>query len=502
MRSYTLEDLRELQNKLMLMSGKGDQGQKEVDHFAEVHQGIFFSCCNNQQMHVFADRCLFIVQVFDHVQRLSEAFISLFTAGNPLFTNWNVQISCCSSSKIQKIFMSFNLENVNNVVLEGNIGELLLHLCRKMETCFKFWMDFVEKGRSQYYYLNYYTAEQMVYLCTQLTQQNASIVDEEVLMMLSFVKPNCTASDLRQARHGLQYDILTKSEEHNEDIEFQTFVVQEGDSEDTDYSELNPQASCAESDSSQEFDLIWNEYIRDMKSFLPHIMDIKSFGRLLEILANTDTDEDTHSIHEIENLTGRELPQGLAPGTPNLIVCPHDEVLTSCISIYMRNEDEPLPTYDEVLLCTSSTPYEQVELFLRRCLSTGYKGQKIYSLLYGDLLSYDVSSKVENFFQQMKMRSRKDYRLVVICSSEREHAYLPSAFSQYRLHIVPQRSLSDIQRYLHKHYVASEGSAACAFRDRLCVGVVSSTRAGVGAYTLSFAICISDVWKYGVLNIL
>lgn len=36
MRCYSLEDLRELQNKLMLMSGKGDQGQTEVDHFAEV----------------------------------------------------------------------------------------------------------------------------------------------------------------------------------------------------------------------------------------------------------------------------------------------------------------------------------------------------------------------------------------------------------------------------------------------------------------------------------
>lgn len=37
MRSYSLEDLRELQNKLMLMSGKGDQGQNEVDRFVEVY---------------------------------------------------------------------------------------------------------------------------------------------------------------------------------------------------------------------------------------------------------------------------------------------------------------------------------------------------------------------------------------------------------------------------------------------------------------------------------
>lgn len=403
--------------------------------------------------------------------------------------------------------MSFNLENVSDVVLEGNIGELLLHLCRKMEKCFQFWMDFVEKQRSQHYYLNYYTAEQMVYLCTQLTQQNASNVDEQVLMMLSFVKPNCTAADLRQARHQLQYDILTKPEEHNGDIEFQTFVVLESDLEDADSSELNPRTSSVESDSSQKFDLIWNRYIRDMKNFLPYILDIKSFGRLLEILANTDTDTDTDEVtsdHEMENLIGRELPEGLAPGTPNLIVCPHDEVLKSCISIYMRSEDESLPTYDEVLLCTSSTPYEQVELFLRRCLGTGYRGQKIYSLLYGDLLSYDVSSKVESFFQRMKMQSRKDYRLVVICSSEREHAYLPSAFSQYRLHMVPQRSLSDIQGYLHKHFVASENqcSAASAFKDRLCV--VSSTRAGVGVYRFSFAVflCLENVPAFGVLYLL
>ncbi|XP_035253680.1 E3 ubiquitin-protein ligase rnf213-alpha-like isoform X6 [Anguilla anguilla] len=35
MRCYSLEELRELQNKLMLMSGKGEQGQGEVEHFVE-----------------------------------------------------------------------------------------------------------------------------------------------------------------------------------------------------------------------------------------------------------------------------------------------------------------------------------------------------------------------------------------------------------------------------------------------------------------------------------
>ncbi|XP_034396196.1 E3 ubiquitin-protein ligase rnf213-alpha isoform X2 [Cyclopterus lumpus] len=460
MRCYSLEDLRELQNKLMLMSGKGDQGQNEVDHFAEV---------------------------FASVQRLAEAFIALYTAGNPLFRHWEAHINCSPSSEEPSIRMDFNLGSVLSVLLvEGSIEEQLPEFCRKMEKCLHFWRDFVDKQRSQHYYLNYYTAEQIVYLCGKLTQENVNDMEDQVLMMLSFVKPNCTASDLRQVWHALQYEILTKPHEQNEDIEFQTFVMvpgsELGDPDST--SELDPLLSLVEqANSSQKFDLMWNAYMKDKKNYLPHILDIHSLGRLLEILANTE-DESEEDISDDNNrdFIMRLLPKGLSTGNPNLIVCPHDEVLTSCISVYMNSGGETLPTYDEVLLCNSSTPYEQVELFLRRCLGTGYGGQKIYCLLYGDLLTYDVSSKVENFFQRMKMQSRKDYRLVIICSSEREHAYLPSAFSQYRLHMVPQEPLARIQRYLHKHYVVPEDqcSAAAAFKDRLCVGVVSSKRAGVG----------------------
>ncbi|XP_077939881.1 E3 ubiquitin-protein ligase rnf213-alpha isoform X1 [Gasterosteus aculeatus] len=459
MRSYSLEDLRELQNKLMLMSGKGDQGQNEVDHFAEV---------------------------FASVQRLAEAFIALYTAGNPLFRHWEATINCSLRSEEPSIVMDFNLGSVLSVVIvEGSIEEQLPEFCRKMEKCLHYWMNFVDKQRSQHYYLNYYTAEQVVYLCSKLSQQNVTNVEDQILMMLSFVKSNCTASDLRQVWHELQYEILTKPLEQNEDIEFQTFVMVQSELGDPDFnSELDPLLSLAEqANGSQQFDLIWNAYMKDMKDYLPHILDIRSLGRLLEILANKkDESEEDVSPYNILDFVRRLLPQGLTTGNPNLVVCPHDEVLTSCISVYMSSGQETLPTYDEVLLCNSSTPYEQVELFLRRCLSPGYPGQKIYCLLFGDLLTYDVSSKVENFFQRMKMQSRKDYRLVIICSSEREHAYLPSAFSRYRLHVVPQEPLARIQQYLHKHYAVPEDqcSAAAAFKDRLCVGVVSSKRAGVG----------------------
>lgn len=366
--------------------------------------------------------------------------------------------------------------------------EQLPELCRKMEKCLDYWMNYVDKQRSCHYFLNYYTAEQIVYLCSQLIQQNVSSVEEQVLMMLSFIKPNCTSQDLRQVWHTLQYENLTRPQEQNEDLEFQTFVMLE---EPDLNGKLDILRSLVEKAKGlQAFDQIWNAYMKDMRSFLPNILDMQTLGRLLGKLAifvdknDEDDSEEDISDDNFGKFLRRQLPKGLDIGKPNLIVCPHDDVLTSCISIYMSSVDEALPTYDEVLMCSPSTPYEQVELFLRRCLSTGYMGQKIYCLLYGDLLTYDVSSKVENFFQRMKMQSRKNYRLVVICSSEREHTYLPSAFSQYRLHMIPQEPLSRIQRYLQKHYTVPEEqcSAAAAFKDRLCVGVVSSKRAGVGVY--------------------
>ncbi|KAK0137548.1 E3 ubiquitin-protein ligase rnf213-alpha [Merluccius polli] len=453
MRWYTLEDLRELQNKLMLMSGKGDQSQHEVDHFAEAG------------LHVFAN-----------VQRLSEAFIALYTAGNPLFRSWEAYINCSLSNEGSSITMDFHLDNVAGVIaLDGKVDIQLPELCKKFEKCLNYWMDFVDKQRSQHYYLNYYTAEQIVYLCSKLSRQNVTDLEVEVLMMLSFVKPNCTATDLRELWHALQYESLTVQEEQNQDIEFHTFVeVPEhlnGDSSNTgDWVLLVEQTKY-----SQTFDLLWNGYMKDMRNVLPHILDIKGLGKFLEKLANKQNTSGKPFIT-------RELPNGLTTGNPNLIVCSEEEVFTSCISIYMSNEKEELPTYDEVLLCNSATSYEQVELFLRRCLSIGYSGRKIYTLLYGDLLTYDVSSKVESFFQRMKMQRRKDYRLVVICSSDREHAYIPSAFSQYRLHMVPQEPSTRIQSYLSRHYSvpADECSAAAVFRDRLSVGVVSSERAGVG----------------------
>ncbi|XP_064171479.1 E3 ubiquitin-protein ligase rnf213-alpha-like isoform X3 [Anguilla rostrata] len=467
MRCYSLEELRELQNKLMLMSGKGEQGQGEVEHFVEVFAGI---------------------------QRLTVAFVDLYTAGNPLFRHWEANINCSAvnGDGMAGIIMDFNLNTaVGEIMLEGDMLEHLLELCRKMERCLEFWKAFVDQQRSQHYYLNYFTAEQIVYLCDRLTQKKVGKLDGQALMMLSFIKPKCGVHDLRQTWHELQYELLTMAPEQNKDIDFQTFVEKTNSMEaaPTFEEEAADLPSLVERASgSRKLDVVWNAYMRDMQSFLPGSLDVSTLGRLLEILAKQEEDDDDDEDEVLmlaerkENCVFRTLPNGLVCGQPNLVICPRAEVLKSCISVYMNSGHEPLPTYDEVLLCTAATPYEQVELFLRRCLTAGCRGEKIYTLLYAEDLAYEASYRVEQLFQRLEKQCSRPYRLVIICSADREHAYIPSAFSQYRLHMVPLESLEKIQGYLSRHYtVPSElPSAAAVFRDRKFVRVVTSKRAGVG----------------------
>lgn len=374
--------------------------------------------------------------------------------------------------------MDFGLSSVQEkITVEGNAVEQLPELCKKMERYLSDWKKFIDKQRSENYYLNYYTAEQMVYLCEQLSLKKFNgDLEDCVLTMLSFINPKATTSAVWKTWHVVHKDSHNVGTA-NSPLPEESSHTSEGD-------------VSGEAVGLKTLDIIWEKYFTDMRSFLPDTLDISDFGRVLDRLANPESENDDDDggqdefmpLDPDERPIRRELPKGLVLGRPNLIVCPGEEVLASCVSIYSVSEYEPLPTYDEVLLCSADTPYEHVELFLRRCLSGGYMGEKIYCLLHADLLSYEVSFAVEQLFQKLQCVSKNKYKLVMICSLEREHAYMPSAFSQFKLHMVPRESLERIQAYLSRHYTVSSelASAATVFKDKQCVGVVSSKRAGVG----------------------
>ncbi|XP_071430029.1 E3 ubiquitin-protein ligase RNF213 isoform X2 [Pithys albifrons albifrons] len=412
---YSLAELRELQNKLMLMSAKGEQGL-EVERFSEV---------------------------FSNVQRLAQAFIDLYSAGNILFRSWLAHVYC-SPKRESCVLIDFSLGPIPVLEGQGDMTAVLPGLCKTMESFLESWKSFMHKKRFEHFYLNYYTAEQLVYLCSELGQGTPS---QAALMMLSFLNRHCTEQDVLGA---LRSNLPPRTGKTPADF---------------------PVLLGGEKDLSAQLKCIWECYMSSMGSFLPNCLDIDTLGVWLEGLASCGGDCVT-----------REFPRDLlSVGQPNLITCPRSEVLTSALAIYMNSPHQPLPTFDEVLLCTPQTTAEQVGLFLRRCLIPCSRGEKIYTMLYADELSYDVSCRAEELFQHLQ-HCNSSYRLVILCNCEREHSYIPSAFSQYKVHMIPQRPQAEIQQYLQHHYRVAQpsSSAASVFKGNMCVGIVSSKRAGVG----------------------
>ncbi|XP_008404832.1 E3 ubiquitin-protein ligase rnf213-alpha-like isoform X1 [Poecilia reticulata] len=446
--THNYEDLKELQNKLMLMSGKKQQNQTEVERFTEV---------------------------FENVQRLAKAFIDLHTAGNPLFRCWEAKIYCKGQSD-QCITMEINFCKTITIKINGSLVEQLVELSKKMELFICDWQKFMDKIRSYHYYLNFFTAEQIFHLCSVLSPANVNTeIDEQVLMMLSFIKPNCSASDVwepwqrlsNRFEHG---EVLNKNDD--------TFSVC--------FSRLTHEDAVENGDQTfglRELEDLWRDYIGNDRMFFHDILDIRSLGHLLKMMADPEKDESEEPVlcENEDSSLRRVLPKGLIAKQPNLLICPHDQVLTSSICLYMNSEYEPLPSYDEVLLCTPSTSYEQVELFLRRCLTPGDVGQKVYTMIWADQLAYDVSCDMEKCFQRLSTHfNHNDYRLVIYCSSEREHTYVPTAFSQFKRDFVPQEPLGKIQQYLSRHFSPLSDLKDAMFKGGHTVGIVSSHRAGVG----------------------
>ncbi|NWS56600.1 RN213 ligase, partial [Chunga burmeisteri] len=144
----------------------------------------------------------------------------------------------------------------------------------------------------------------------------------------------------------------------------------------------------------------------------------------------------------------------------------------------------PLPTYDEVLVCTPDTEEEEVELIVRRALSSDSQNQKIYCLLGAEKLVYKVSKQLEShFFRLLQSSTVPDYRFIIFCNAKAHNSYVITVFDTYKV-TIPCYSKTEIQAYLSTHLKVPGGTApvAQAFEEpyQQNVKFVFSNQAGMG----------------------
>ncbi|KAM9300337.1 E3 ubiquitin-protein ligase rnf213-alpha-like [Morus bassanus] len=525
-KEYSLAQLTELRNKLMLITTKAEQGREEANRFLEI---------------------------LEKVQMVGKLYLQLLSVGNILFIDWKADIYCNPQHRV-KVYTEFGIAGIL-VQSTRPILEELDGLCKAMEHCLVQWKKYLETQRDTYYHLNLFTAHQLFCLCSQLAKAHDSEIEPQILNMLSVIKHDIRAEDIRKALeqalmtpldsvntsagdkesvtwhdYVIRFPQLIKSLsesgynmsvakaalqsclpnsniteqklmnfafEHGDDKEeveilsklydeqreaflqkSRKFKNKERDVDQAAFSTLakDEMATSFESLPSicDKVNLLWDAYCRKFTGLVSDkYISLDVFGETLKHLAALET-----------TCIKRGLPVGLEARKPSLIMCKEEEMLLYMLSIYGYTETAPLPTYDEVLVCTPNTEEEEVELIVRRALSSDSQNQKIYCLLGAEKLAYKVSKQLEShFFRLVQSSTVPDYRFIIFCNAKAHNSYVITAFDTYKV-TIPCYSKTEIQAYLSTHLKVPYGTApvAQAFEEpcQQNMKFIFSDQAGMG----------------------
>lgn len=135
---------------------------------------------------------------------------------------------------------------------------------------------------------------------------------------------------------------------------------------------------------------VFNHYMHIEKCCKPSqsILTLENLAIYLETLKSKSARE------KIIQTPKRKIPGYLIhKGRPNLIMCASIDQIPIALSIYAFSDDQPLPTNDECLHCSSDTTAEEVENFFRIAYKS--KGDCIYTLIGMQDLGYDTALEVK-----------------------------------------------------------------------------------------------------------
>ncbi|XP_065259536.1 E3 ubiquitin-protein ligase rnf213-alpha-like [Emys orbicularis] len=525
-RTYSLAQLTELQNKLMLIATKAEQGREEVNRFLEI---------------------------LEKIEMVGKLYLQLLSVGNILFIDWKAEVYCDPKRKVT-IYAEFGIAGIlvqsNKPILEELDG-----ICKIMEHCLVEWKKYLETQRNNYCHLNMFSARQLFYLCSKLAKLHGGQTDPQALNMLSVFKHDVKDEDIREAlKRALETpaESVDISEKDDQSVSWNDYIVkfpqliqglvESGYDESVGKAALQsylPNSAITEqmlmefaldyADEEEKIEELSKLYDEQREAFLQKSMKFKNRNRDVdpstfqslakdEVATSFESLPSIHAkVHLLWNaycskLTGlvsdkyisldvfgemlkyltspetavieRNLPVGLEAGKPCLVTCKEEQMLLSLLSVYTHSKGAPLPTYDEVLVCTPETEEEDIELIVRRALSPDPRHKKIYCLLGAEKLVYKVSKNLESlFFHFAQSCCNADYRFLIFCDAKAHNSYVMTAFDTYKVSFSCDSGV-EIQKYLKTHLRVPSGVAPVAqvFEEPFQQNVkfVFSERAGMG----------------------
>jgi E3 ubiquitin-protein ligase RNF213 len=513
---YSYLQLVDLNDKLTLVVGKETTQQNVIQEFEKIFEGLI---------------------------NMGQTYLDLIRTGNVLFNNWMATVYCRKTDAIT-MKVNFGLSNENqNIFACRKTEETTINSINKtikfLKDSYNKWIEHVNSKREQYSVLDYFRIDQIVILRTEL----AKSINSEALVnnhknlfdLLYNVNNQLTAEMINEAndfvfnnekrapKEPVTPEVLDAKQDKLfkdlNDFGFSNKLIRRALNElkTDDFNELV--AYCIEHQMEDEelapkkveksktllsfksinilsddenidayeqdeeplelkYNSIWKRYSAYLDSNFEDFVSLDHLGKVLNYLKE-----------ESKLVVNRDKPAYLEKGVPNLISCPQDEIINRALSIYMLSENEPLPTNDEIIFCTSRTSFEEIELFWKRLLLD--KEQKIYCLINVHDLLYDIAAKAVLSFEKLQAeagssKQNSEFMLCIFSSSEKEDkSVFATSFNRFKKNIPIERNIeTKLTDYLSKHFKIQQSSSQLSLnnldKSGLNVRVITSERSGVG----------------------
>ncbi|XP_053389016.1 E3 ubiquitin-protein ligase rnf213-alpha-like, partial [Mercenaria mercenaria] len=522
-KQYRFSELQDLQSRLMLVGGESEQIKHCIDRFSVIFDGVIRLC--NIYKKLVSSGCVlfkdFSIQVYSNPSpERPVCFVLEFRNGTQL-----TQLKC-------------------HKTVDELIENMMPKVATEMENCLSEWLNFVNSKRTDFPQLNFYTTDQLVILQKEIAHiMNNGEPSSDLYPLLHLRKNQCTLDDIettnRKTTDKIQREDLLKNEDeeapenakkaksseaketfiqklikagcrdmlpyaldefrnnlkpssaiawclrnrsriHELKETYRAKQLEKGmtDKYDMDTSYDAMIASAVPSDSNtvrcdemlKKLVLIWKKFLESASSNLRDYISLKHLGIFLELLG-TKEDESFQ----------RRLPPNYNTEAPNLIICPSHELLQATVSLYMTDQNQMLPQADEVVTCSLSTTFEEVDIFLRRAIFSS--NGKIHCLVHADLLGYYVWEEIEKRLAEYLRNKDSTARigLVIICSSENEHtSAVVSSLDRYKREYKPLNDAFVSSCIAEKLKFSGSKSASAVDLQSSTVRVIRSKRSGVG----------------------
>ena len=438
--------------------------------------------------------------------RLGKAYVALCEAGDITYLNWKYEIE-------------MNISQVSDISKFLEEAKLMINV---LEDSLRLWNIELKDFRKLYPHVNCYSVKQILYLQRQLNKlsvrlENVKDLQPQVYTLLEWIAEGVNSKDVRDAYFvATQLDSDKREEDtdwkRNEHNNFTNFTKEEllsiidwlVDKQDID-EEVAKASLIKVEPYSKGAARKWCQLQDPDDEDIGQLAEDVDF-RLASMLNDGDDDEEEESKNldsssfmplqqfgnfllrlrmqkSSKSILGRSIPSYLRSDRPNLVYLPKDDIWNMILDLYLTDNTADLPRSQEVLICTSDTPLEQVELLFLRALFNG--SDQLYCLAFGDNLKCEVSERSFTYLRHLMHEAaaeKKKYNLVILCTTERKNSsFLASALDCYRVNSPPIDT--GCQTKLLSKLKPQQGSVFSASRidpNGYLVRVVKSKRPGMG----------------------